>query len=75
MLIVDCYPILRYIFPAYYSYVKNGFSIQKFFIKEIEKHMKNYDPENEPENFIDSYLKEMSLNNYKNFSLVFFKYK
>lgn len=74
MLIIDSYPILRYFLPAYYSYLSNGYAIQNFFLKEIEKHIEKFDSEKESDNFIDAYLKEMFLQNNKTFSLVFFNF-
>lgn len=59
MLIIDCYPWTRFFFPQYYQYLKNGYAIQNFFLKEIEQHAINLDINMEPINFIDAYLHEM----------------
>lgn len=59
MLIIDCYPWMRFFFPQYYQYLKDGYAMQQFFLKEIEQHAINLDINSEPTNFIDAYLQEM----------------
>lgn len=59
MLVIDQYPFLRWIFPAYWRYLRNGFALQRFFLKEIESHIKEFNMNNNGEdsdNFIDAYL-------------------
>uniref|UniRef100_A0A0N5BKP7 Cytochrome P450 n=1 Tax=Strongyloides papillosus TaxID=174720 RepID=A0A0N5BKP7_STREA len=63
MLVVDCYPFMRYFLPTYYRYKRNGFKLQKFFMDEIERHeskIENCLEEIKPNNFIDAYLLEIS---------------
>ncbi|CEF63385.1 Cytochrome P450 18a1 [Strongyloides ratti] len=62
MLIVDCYPFMRYFLPTYYRYKRNGFKLQKFFMDEIERHSSKIQNSLETfkaTNFIDAYLLEM----------------
>uniref|UniRef100_A0A915DP64 Cytochrome P450 n=1 Tax=Ditylenchus dipsaci TaxID=166011 RepID=A0A915DP64_9BILA len=58
MLIVDSFPWIRFIFPAYYRYLKHGCELQKFFQEEIDKHITRLDgiSAEESTNFIDAYL-------------------
>uniref|UniRef100_A0A0N4ZRC3 Cytochrome P450 n=1 Tax=Parastrongyloides trichosuri TaxID=131310 RepID=A0A0N4ZRC3_PARTI len=62
MMVVDCYPFMRYFLPTYYRYKNNGFQLQKFFMDEIERHSSKIENSLEkfrPTNFIDAYLLEM----------------
>ncbi|VIO93719.1 Uncharacterized protein BM_BM2557 [Brugia malayi] len=63
MLLVDRYPIIRFLLPTYYRYCKNGFALQRFFLKHIDEHEKaiitSTDKDDEPNDFIDAYLKNM----------------
>lgn len=63
MLLVDRYPIVRFLLPTYYRYCKNGFALQHFFLKHIEEHEKaivtSTNEDNEPNDFIDAYLRNM----------------
>uniref|UniRef100_A0A914DUP9 Cytochrome P450 n=1 Tax=Acrobeloides nanus TaxID=290746 RepID=A0A914DUP9_9BILA len=59
MFFIDSYPWLRFICPRYYSYCRDGFEIQKFFLDEIDRHETTMDYNKEPENFIDAYLRDM----------------
>uniref|UniRef100_A0A915PPI1 SXP/RAL-2 family protein Ani s 5-like cation-binding domain-containing protein n=1 Tax=Setaria digitata TaxID=48799 RepID=A0A915PPI1_9BILA len=63
MLLVDRYPIVRFLLPTYYRYCKNGFALQRFFLRHIEEHEKAIDAStdkgDEPNDFIDAYLKNM----------------
>lgn len=45
--------------PSYYSYCREGFEIQRFFLNEIERHERVIDYNQEPTNFIDAYLCDM----------------
>ena len=63
MLLVDRWPFLRFFFPAYWRYIRDGFALQRFLSREVETHIahlraaheKDEHPE-EPESFIDAYL-------------------
>ncbi|KAI6239502.1 (pine wood nematode) hypothetical protein [Aphelenchoides fujianensis] len=59
MLLVDNYPWLRFFLPTYYRYLSQGFELQNFFIQEIQRHEAKLDPNAEPDNFIDCYLRDM----------------
>ncbi|KAM3719412.1 3-ketosteroid oxygenase [Dirofilaria immitis] len=63
MLLVDRYPIVRFLLPTYYRYCKNGFELQRFFLKHIDEHEKaiitSTSKNDEPKDFIDAYLKNM----------------
>uniref|UniRef100_A0A7E4W0N6 Cytochrome P450 n=1 Tax=Panagrellus redivivus TaxID=6233 RepID=A0A7E4W0N6_PANRE len=67
--LVDAFPLTRFFVPYYRQYVREGFAIQTYFIKEIQKHVDTYDVETEPTNFIDAYLKDMHESNHKHMSL------
>uniref|UniRef100_A0A914MPH5 Cytochrome P450 n=1 Tax=Meloidogyne incognita TaxID=6306 RepID=A0A914MPH5_MELIC len=64
MLIVNSCPWTRALFPAYWRYVRQGFELQRFFLKEVDIHidkikeskkLKESEME-EPECFIEAYL-------------------
>uniref|UniRef100_A0A1I8BAA3 Cytochrome P450 n=1 Tax=Meloidogyne hapla TaxID=6305 RepID=A0A1I8BAA3_MELHA len=65
MLIVNCWPWARALFPAYWRYVRQGFALQRFFLKEVDIHIAkikeskklNGNEMDEPECFIEAYLK------------------
>lgn len=63
MLLVDRYPALRFLLPTYYRYCRNGFTLQRFFLKHIDEHEKailaSVQKDEEPTDFIDAYLKHM----------------
>ncbi|KAI6222606.1 (pine wood nematode) hypothetical protein [Aphelenchoides besseyi] len=59
MLLIDNYPWFRYFLPTYSRYTRQGFALQDFFIQEISRHEENFDPNREPDNFIDCYLRDM----------------
>uniref|UniRef100_A0A8R1XRW5 Cytochrome P450 n=1 Tax=Onchocerca volvulus TaxID=6282 RepID=A0A8R1XRW5_ONCVO len=63
MLVVDRYPVVRFLLPTYYRFCKNGFALQRFFLKHIEEHEKaiitSTSKDDEPNDFIDAYLKNM----------------
>ncbi|EFO25368.1 cytochrome P450 [Loa loa] len=63
MLLVDRYPLVRFLLPTYYRYCKNGFALQRFFLKHIDEHEKRIinstNKDDEPNDFIDAYLKNM----------------
>ncbi|VDM98660.1 unnamed protein product [Thelazia callipaeda] len=63
MLLVDRYPFLRFLLPTYYRYCKNGFALQKFFLKHINEHERKITAslreDDEPNDFIDAYLRNL----------------
>uniref|UniRef100_A0A1I7ZAK0 Cytochrome P450 n=1 Tax=Steinernema glaseri TaxID=37863 RepID=A0A1I7ZAK0_9BILA len=59
MLLVDEYPWMRFFLPGYRRYVEDGFALQRFFLEEIERHELALDTNEDSDNFIDAYLKDI----------------
>lgn len=64
MLLIDSFPWMRYILPSHWRYLREGFSLQRFFLDEISRHEQKIDSIKEPDNFIDCYLKDMQNKTY-----------
>jgi hypothetical protein len=59
MQMVDRFPYLRCLFPAYWRYVRDGFELQRFFMREIDAHVRHLRAaghEGQADCFIDAYL-------------------
>ena len=64
LLLVDSFPWLRFLLPAFWHYRRAGFAVQKFLLREIDAHIAKWEAERkggggaeaEPDNFIDAFL-------------------
>lgn len=60
--LINAYPVLAYLpIPALRRYKENGFALQRYFLNVIREHKERLEMDGEPRDFMEAYLREMTL--------------